>query len=460
MPRPIQLIIFLIAVICSCGSLSAVGGELVPETVAARAGLTRDWFAQVELDRGRGRITDVIYRDGVLYAQTNAAVVHAIDAETGKTIWSQQIGRPEHPSMTPDALGGLLAVVNGSRLYLVDSLEGKLLREIDIKEAPGAGPAVSFQRVYVPMVSGMVVAYPLSWIDEPKREPDEQPSGEEKKEAAEKKTAPQLDRRITDPPLFCRSHGRALVQPLVTRDDPGGEYVVWPTDRGYLYFGRIDRALINAFVIKFRLETGSALATRPGYLPPDPQVIGDAGLVFGVSGDGFVYAVNEETGSTVWRFSTGEPIVETPALIGDRLYLATQLGGMYCLESKTGKNLWKTPAVVQFVAASAQRVYAVDRLGRLLIIDAGGGAQIDAVPIENVAEKIANIDTDRIYLYGRKGLIQCLREVEQVEPIFHDKQRKQAAKVDNKPAPKPEASPFGASDGDETEKEDADNPFG
>lgn len=452
----LQRILFLFAwtaAIFSCGPLLAARGELIPETTAARHGLTRPWFAQVELDQGRGRMSDVILRDGVLYAQTDSAMVHAIDAETGRTLWSQRIGRPKHPSMTPDALGGLLAVVNGSRLYLVDRFDGKLLHEIEIKEAPGAGPALSSQRVYVPMVSGMVVAYPLSVIDESKRKSAKQEEGAEAKE----KIGPELDRKVSDPPMLCRSYGRALVQPLVTRDDPGGEYVVWPTDRGYLNFARIDREIVNAFLLKFRLETGARIASRPGYLPPDPKVIGDSGVVYAVSEDGFVYAIKEEDGGTLWRFSTGEPIVRSPAVIGDRVYVATQLGGMYCLESKTGKNLWWTPGVVQFVAAGKARVYVVDRMGRILALDAASGARLDTIPTGNIPVKMSNIDTDRIYLIGRQGLIQCLREAGQTKPIEHDKDRKAAAKAGAKPSPKPK--PAETNEAGDVEPEDLDNPF-
>ena len=53
-------------------------------------------------------------------------MIHAIDAETGKTLWSKQIGMPKHPNMPPDAKGDLLATINGSRLYIVNRFTGEL----------------------------------------------------------------------------------------------------------------------------------------------------------------------------------------------------------------------------------------------------------------------------------------------------------------------------------------------
>ncbi len=320
--------------------LRAAYSELLPETTLAQSGLTRPWFGQVEIDRGRTRISNLALCEGVLYAQTNAAMVHAIDAETGKTLWSQQVGKSNHPSPPLEARGDLVAVVNGSRLYVLNRANGELLYQREVQDAPGAGPALSSKRAFVPMVTGMMTAYQFPRGVGSPGEP-----AKAKKDAADKKP-PEADRQAdaraiqATVPLCCQSYGRALVQPLVTRDFVGGEYVVWSTDRGYLNFGRIERDSDNVLALKYRLETGGAIVARPAYLPPNPKVLGDAGIVFAASTDGFVYAVQEENGSTLWRFSSGEPILQSPAVIDNRVYVTTELGAMYCLAVKTGKNLW------------------------------------------------------------------------------------------------------------------------
>ena len=55
--------------------------------------------------------------------------------------------------------------------------------------------------------------------------------------------------------------------------------------------------------LKYRLETGAAIVGRPAYLPPDPKVPGDSGLIVAASRDGFVYAFQEKDGQSLWRFS-------------------------------------------------------------------------------------------------------------------------------------------------------------
>jgi outer membrane protein assembly factor BamB len=432
----------LLAALCPPSPLCAMQNDLIPEETAARHGLARPWFAQVELDNTRAGLRSVILYEGVLYVQTNTATIHAIDAETGKTLWSKQIGSPGHPSMPPDAKGDMLVVVNGSRLYVTNRFNGNLLYEKKCKYPPGAGAAVSSKRAYVPSVEGLLGAYQVEAADTATKKlgkaeseltlPAKSQSETERRQGVRVKQA-------SPAPVFCQSFGRALVQPLVTRDDMSGEYVVWPTDRGYLNLGRINHDAESSLVVKYRLTTGAPIVARPAYLPPDPKVLGDAGVVFAASGDGFVYAVQEENGDTLWRFSTGEPIVESPAVIDDHVYVTTQLGGMYCLDTKTGDSRWWAENVMRFVAASRTRVYATDSTGRLLVLSAASGARLDVIPTEGVSF-LANPDTDRVYMISKNGLIQCFHEVEQTGPLVHNAERRAAAKAGlTPPEPKKEA---------------------
>ena len=91
------------------------------------------------MDAGRSRVQYVVVEDGVVYVQTDRAMIHAINAETGRTLWSRQVGRPNHPSMPPALNRDLLAVVNGSRLFAVNRFNGEIL--FDIQVGGAAAPA-------------------------------------------------------------------------------------------------------------------------------------------------------------------------------------------------------------------------------------------------------------------------------------------------------------------------------
>jgi outer membrane protein assembly factor BamB len=399
------------------------------------------------MDRARGRILHMVLHDGTLFVQTDQAVIHALHAETGQTLWTEQTGSAMHPTLRAGASSDYVAVVNGSTLYVLNRFNGKLLWKTRLQQAPGAGAALSERFAYVPMVNGMVYAYRL----EPARKPDEQ-SSEEKAVATaagaepapaelspgEEKIAEEQRRegiRISQekvPPLVCTSFGQALVQPLVTRQAPTLDTVAWTTSRGMLFVGEVDEEG-DQFASRYHLVTNGPITSQPAYLPADANIVGDSGVIFGASEDGFVYAIRETDGLIVWRFSTGEPIIEQSVVVGLRVYVPTQTEGMYCLDAKTGQEVWWAPNVRRFIAASRDRVYTADKIGRMIVLNAATGARVDTLDLVHLPIQMTNDRTDRIYVASPTGLIQCLHEIGLSEPVFHRQeivaQQKQAAEA-------------------------------
>ena len=240
-------------------ALAAPGVQIIPETVATRHGLTRPWFTQAQVDRTRGEIENVVLYDGTLFVQTDRAVLQAIDAETGRTLWVKEVGRRNFPSSRPAANGEMVAIINGSTLYILHRQTGRLLWQREVEGVAGAGPALSQTRAYVPMTDGLVLAYPLKAIPDPAVELglfDPESEEDAKKLEARRIESLRLQQDVK-PPLACQSFGRAMVQPLVTRETAGDEFVAWPTDRGYLFVGRINRVNDDYFEMMYKLETAS-----------------------------------------------------------------------------------------------------------------------------------------------------------------------------------------------------------
>jgi len=416
----------IVPLLLSSLGASAAEAGIIPETTAAQHGLSRAWFTQVQVDQARGRVQYLVLHSGLLLAATDRAMLHALDAETGQTLWVAQVGRPEHPTLIPAANKYLVAVVNGSYLFVLNRKTGKLLWKTQLEDAPGAGPVLSDQRGYVPMVSGLMHSYRLQPTEDPMKELGK--IGGKKMTAEEKKAAEsdwQETLRLKQEvvlPLACKSWGRAMVQPIVLRQNESEEYVAWPTDRGLLFVGGINRLESDQFTVKYQMGIGSAAAS-PCYLPPDPKVTGDSGLIFVTSSDGFVYAVREKDGSLFWRFSAGEPLVEQAVVVEPHVYATTQFGGMYCLSVDKGAQLWWTPRAARFVAASKTRVYAADKLGQMLVIDARNGSRLDTLVTQDLPLKLVNIENDRIYMGSETGLVQCLRETALEQPVLHNAQR-------------------------------------
>ena len=59
---------------------------------------------------------------------------------------------------------------------------------------------------------------------------------------------------------------------------------------------------------------------------------------------GDVYALDERTGRTRWRFHTGGAVKGGAALAGRRLYVGSYDGHVYCLDARSGREIWRTGA--------------------------------------------------------------------------------------------------------------------
>ena len=76
---------------CSLASVGRAAG-LIDRNAAARFGMTRAWFTQVGSPRATGGISHVTYDHGTLLVQTTRGLLTALDAETGRILWSTQVG--------------------------------------------------------------------------------------------------------------------------------------------------------------------------------------------------------------------------------------------------------------------------------------------------------------------------------------------------------------------------------
>ena len=231
----------------------------------------------------------------------------------------------------------MLAVVNGSRLYVVNRFNGDLLYEKTCKYPPGAGAALSSEARLRAEPRGVARRVSRGGGRSRRQEIGQsrertEPAGQ----AADRSGATEERSRQTEGSC-------AGVLP-----------VVWPCDgaaagnarrsgrgiRGLADGPRIPeprphqpRCRQHAGV-KYRLQTGATIVARPAYLPPDPKTLGDAAWSLPSPATDSSTPCKKRAATRLWRFSTGEPIVESPAVIDDSVYVATQLGGMYSLDIK------------------------------------------------------------------------------------------------------------------------------
>jgi hypothetical protein len=439
------------AILAAAGQLwAAAVDEIIPEATAQRCGLTRAWVTQAQVDAARSRLQSLVLYDGTLFAQSSRSTLEAIDAETGQRLWSRLVGQQNYPSAPPGACKDLVATVNGSRLYVLNRYTGDILYQTPVDGVPGGAPALSTKRAYVPTASGMIYSYRLDPVTDAAKElgkidPNWAMLTEDQKKEAAKQA--EEDRRENlrlhqeyAPPLACASDGRALTPPVITTQTRDEEFLTWVTDKGHLHLGRVDRRSPDLLMIRFRVNAKGNFNASPVYQPRDPKVVGSTGVIFAGSSEGEVFAISERDGETLWKFPIGDPISDSPVLIGDRLYVTSELGGLFAIAAKSGKQIWYSPDILHFVAAGRQHVYASDKLGRLRILDGRTGTVLDVLQTGGLPIKLSNGQTDRIYLATESGLVQCLHEVEETKPIEYD-QSKAAPSDEELPAKPPAVKP-------------------
>jgi hypothetical protein len=355
-----------------------------------------------------------------LYAVTDRGVIHALDAETGQTVWMTSVGLPRHPTLGVGVNEELVAVLNGTTLYILDRHDGSVRWTRRTAGIPGAAPAMTGTFCFVPMFNGAVEAFNLA-----------------------------------NPAHFAgiyQSTGRVLHQPLVTPTK-----ISWPTDRGALYVG-----YAHQYGILYRLETERSIEARPAFANE---------LFYFGTRDAYFYAMRERDGGIAWTLTLGEPILQSPVVMDKQLFVVGANGTLFCRDSLTGVGLWEFPGIRQFLSASSDRVYCIGLDDSLVILNRESRALLGKIDAHSLNFRKTNIYTDRIYLATRTGMLQCFHELEREFPEFHvdidDLRRRQLPPEEDeededdqqdrrpdRPAPRIE-DPFGLPDEDTDE-----DPFG
>lgn len=466
-------LIFCLLSVCVAANATAAGiakSRLVAERDAQAAGLTRAWFAQATLDRDREEVTSATLQDGVVFITTNGGVLQAIDAENGTTLWTSNVG--EGYLTAPAINSKVVAVLCGTRLVVYDRFSGKFLDETEVYGQPSASPVATEREVYVPVFGERVYAYPL------KRREAERPEAQKTLEAMMEATkdsqmaeemraqleadyvangskqyllAPLSEAR----PVQCPSLGVASSAPILGTQSYGVDRVIWTTDQGWLLIGELQReAVNNPLQLLYKLQATPQIAymnesrygnrflaprddvsCAPFYVPHDVSAQNMAleparrkgGLAVVGTDSGNVFAINDANGKVRWTYLTQKPVRERVAAFKDAnasepaydVYVPVDSGEFFALDMKTGLEIWRTAGVKRLISASATRLYVFDQLDRLAILDRESGVRLKTLALTPTKFQIFNQETDRVYLVSADGLVQCLRETQQVEPLLH-----------------------------------------
>jgi outer membrane protein assembly factor BamB len=98
------------------------------------------------------------------------------------------------------------------------------------------------------------------------------------------------------------------------------------------------------------LSYGSVLWQYPIEVASSPAVVN--GVVYAGSADDNVYALDENTGALLWKYSTAGSVNSSPAVAGGVAYAGSEDGNVYALNASTGALIWKH-SVGYFAASPA-----------------------------------------------------------------------------------------------------------
>ncbi|MFW6169289.1 MAG: PQQ-binding-like beta-propeller repeat protein [Planctomycetota bacterium] len=318
------------------------------------------------------RIEQSVVPDSTMYASTNSGMIHAIDAETGRPRWTKAVGTMRYPTSSPAATDTRLAIVNGQTLYILETENGQILEERRVVGGPGAGPAISSNHVYLPLLNGQLKAYTIgpnapSWLN----------------------TYPALG-RTERPPTIAGQY-------VVCANQQGAIVVIVEGERG----------------VRARLRVKNELSGPIRYAPPR-QI-----LAMTTTGD--LYSFDLGSKQMMWRYVSGHQTSQPPAVVGDNVFVMTRDSGVLAVSTENGEALWPTPYqdAHQFVAATDNHVYCMTERKELVALDLTTGRPVSRISLNLTDRAFANMQTDRIYIVTQNGALQCFHELGADLPTLH-----------------------------------------
>lgn len=364
--------------------------DLVPtRTALGRLGLERAWFGYVPLGPAE-RLIQVSMAEDLIFAQSNRATLHALDAESGQLVWSASLGAINAQAKPVSVNTSSVFATNANSLLQLDRGTGRLVREYKLEAFATSPTAANDDYVVVGLETGKLVGYNVR-----DRSDGTGPFQSAGSFAFAWKTA----NRLTS---------RPLVTPVVTAFGSQDNRLFVTTNR--------PPEVLYRFVTAGPIVAGIAPYGSRTVLVP--------------STDNTLYAVDlfdpRDPNQIHWEFPTGSPIEQQPLVAADAIYAMNAAGILFSIEGQTGIQNWSRPTNGgRFLSLSSKRIYLLSPEGDLAIVDRATG-DILASPratreraglgLRNYDLHITNADNDRIYLASPDGQLVAFREIGLVQP--------------------------------------------
>lgn len=389
---------------------SCLCGTAADELVAERAGLLREWIVQLPFDSGGWQLEHVTVGDGLVVAVSGDGGVHAVSTAVspvpggpgpGVLAWSQRIGKPGGP-VFPAGIGpGVVAVARDIDLYALERTNGQARWQNPLGRLPGSAPAVLGDWVYAPLMNDGVLRTPAN----PLRPESAVAAAAAPNDAKQKPTAKGRGKKTPE--------RRLPVEKLVPRNiDAGGsvdrppqavgDAVAWVARSGVLVVLAPNENGWDR--LEFQLNAG----------PVGAMTVRDESLFVATRGGGLVRVALDRAPARLraeW-FALLDAVPDSGPLVGgDTLVVSLGEQGLVAHAAADGRLLWRTDAVGTPLAIVGDRVWMLDRLGRLSALDLATGVRRDRLCLGCFTLPVVNPTSQRLLLASPGGLLVSLASV-------------------------------------------------
>lgn len=380
--------------------------ELPAPEALRRLNLVQSWRGAVPMDGRKDGFLRVVFDGKDLLATTRSGLVTRIDAETGQVRWRSRVGKPYTllPYITMNRRS--VYVIANATMFSLDRETGTESWSYPMPGGITAGPAVDKTRVFVPTATTTLFAYSLPFISG-------STLGGGPRESFVYVQGNNEDRNQPRALWASKTNLNLAFRPLVSKREL---LVLSPEGKG-IGFHKTPRG--DGAEQLFAFDLDHKVAVQPTSFA-DTAYIG--------CDDSTLYAINMRNGRLRWRHTAGTPITRSPVVLDTDVFFTSDREGLARLDRITGEARWKiphgrltfegNPNADRFLAANDRFVYATDDAGRLLVLDRKRGTQLSMLDTSAYRFPVVNDISDRLYLAANDGLIVCLHDRDQREPLL------------------------------------------
>ena len=127
---------------------------------------------------------------------------------------------------------------------------------------------------------------------------------------------------------------------------------------------------------------------------------------------GTINSSGPEIGQILWTYETGGPIWTSPAIVGQHLYIGSDDGNLYCVNSTNGEEIWRYSAYDRIAYSSptveAGRVFVGSYDDHLYSLNASNGSLLWDFTTGNNIISSPKYSDDKIYFGSTDGYVYAL----------------------------------------------------